>query len=94
VLNYRKNSEAIHSGKTVHFAPENGVYVLFRIKDDEIVTVVLNKNELAYKLELSRFNEIDLKGKKVKNIVSGKDFIWNETLKLNSKGITILTTKL
>jgi len=94
VLNYRKNSEAIHSGKTVHFAPEDGVYILFRIKDDEIVTVVLNKNEAAYKLDLSRFNEIDLKGEKVKNIVSGKDFIWNETLKLNSKGITILTTKL
>jgi len=94
VLNYRKNSKAIHSGKTVHFAPENGVYVLFRIKDDEIVTVVLNKNEEEYKLDLSRFNEIDLNGKKVKNIVSGKDFIWNETLKLKSKGITILTTKL
>ena len=27
VLNYRKSSEAIHKGKTVHFAPVDGVYV-------------------------------------------------------------------
>ncbi len=47
VLNYRKSSEAIHSGKTIHFAPKNGVYVLFRVKGDEIFTVILNKNRKA-----------------------------------------------
>jgi hypothetical protein len=31
VLNHRKTSKAIHDGKTVHFAPEFGVYALFRI---------------------------------------------------------------
>ena len=46
VLNYRKNSEAIHTGKTIHFAPEKGVYVLFRMLNDEIVTVILNKNKM------------------------------------------------
>ncbi len=94
VLNYRKNSEAIHNGKTVHFAPKDGVYVLFRIQGDEIVTVILNKNQKAIELDLERFNEVGLKGKKVKNIVSEKDFTWKETLKIGSKGITLLTTKL
>ena len=32
VLNYRKNSEAIQDGKTIHFAPFMGTYFLFRIK--------------------------------------------------------------
>jgi len=94
VLNYRKNSDAIHSGKTIHFAPKDGVYVLFRIKGEEIVTMILNKNKKSIDLDLNTFKEIGLEGGKVKNIISGKDFIWNETLKLNSKGITILTTKL
>ncbi|MBK5208112.1 MAG: glycoside hydrolase family 13 protein [Flavobacteriaceae bacterium] len=94
VLNYRKNSEAIHSGKTIHFAPENGVYILFRIKNDEIVTVILNKNENPISLNLSRFEEVGLIGKQVKNIVTGEVFSWKDALEINSKGLTILTTKL
>ena len=94
VLNYRKNSEAIHSGKTIHFAPDNYVYVLFRIKDEEIVTVILNKNEGEVELDLTRFTEVGLKGKKVTDINTLEAFIWNNSLKIPSKGITILTTKL
>ncbi|WP_111709441.1 glycoside hydrolase family 13 protein [Lutibacter citreus] len=94
VLNYRKNSEAIHVGNTIHFAPENGVYVLFRIFKNEVVTVILNKNKKAIELDLTRFKEIGLQGKSVRNIISKKSFKWNKTLKINKKGITILTTKL
>ena len=94
VLNYRKSSEAIHSGKTMHFAPHNGVYVLFRLLDNEIATVILNKNEKPIDLDLSRFEEIGLQGKTVKNIITEEEFTWFNSLKLNSKGIIILTTKI
>ena len=94
VLNYRKNSEAIHSGKTIHFAPENGVYVLFRIKNDEIVTVILNKNEQPISLNLSRFEEVGLAGKPVKNIITGETFIFENNLQINSKGVLLFSTKL
>lgn len=94
VLNYRKNSEALHSGKTIHFAPENGIYVLFRIKNDEIVTIILNKNEKPILLNLNRFEEVGLTGKLVKNIITGEAFTWEDALEINSKGLTILTTKL
>ena len=94
VLNYRKNSEAIHSGKTIHFAPENGVYVLFRIKNDEIITVILNKNEQPISLNLSRFEEVGLAGKPVKNIITGETFIFENNLQINSKGVLLFTTKL
>ena len=94
VLNYRKNSEAIHSGKTIHFAPENGVYVLFRIKDDEIVTVILNKNEQPISLNLSRFEEVGLAGKPVKNIITGEVFNFENNLQINSKGVLLFSTKL
>jgi len=94
ILNYRKNSSAIHKGKTIHFAPDNGIYVLFRILDNEIVTVILNKNEHPIDLDLNRFNEVGLNGKQLKNIVSDKVHTWDKSLHFNGKGITILTTKL
>lgn len=93
VLNYRKNSPAIHSGKTIHFAPENGVYTLFRIKNDEIVSLIMNKNEAPVSLDLNRFEEVGLLGKQVENILSGESFIFENNLEIRSKGILLLTTK-
>jgi glycosidase len=94
LLNYRKTSSAIHNGKTIHFAPENGIYVLFRITDKEIVAHIINKNELPITLDLNRFEEIGLDGKKVKNVISGEEFIWNDKMELLSKGSILLTTKM
>jgi glycosidase len=93
VLNFRKNSEAIHSGKTIHFGPQNGVYVLFRILNDEVVTLILNKNNKPVTLDLSRFNEIGLNGKNLKNVLTNEFLTWDNQLKLNTKGATVLTSK-
>lgn len=93
LLNYRKDSKAIHQGKTIHFAPDDGIYVLFRILDDETVVHIINKNDEPVELDLSRFDEMNLKGKTVRNIISDEEFIWNGTFILNTKGSIILTTK-
>jgi glycosidase len=93
LLNYRKNSKAIHKGKTIHFAPENGIYVLFRMLDQETVIHIINKNENITKLDITRFEEIGLKGKTVKNMITGEHFIWDDNLILQEKGSIILTTK-
>jgi glycosidase len=93
ILNYRKNSKAIHDGKTMHFAPNNGIYTLFRMLNDEIVVLILNKNESA-KVDLSIYKELNLNGKKFKNILSGEDFIWDNELNLNQKGAYLFTTKM
>lgn len=93
LLNFRKNSAAIHNGKTVHFAPKDGVYVLFRTINNETVVHIINKNEKPYILDLSRFDEIGLQKKKMKNIITGNQFVWNDKLKLHKKGSVILTTK-
>jgi glycosidase len=93
LLNYRKHSQAISEGKTIQFAPENGVYALFRMYEDETVITILNKNKRSVNLDLNRFNEIGLEGKLVKNIISGEEFVWNDTLVLNEKGSVLLTTK-
>ena len=93
VLNYRKNSKAIKEGKTLHFAPLNGTYFLFRILDNETVVHLINKNNQPITVDLSRFKEVGLDGKTLKNIVTGEDVIWNNTLELAKSGSLILSTK-
>jgi len=94
LLNYRKESKAIHHGKTIHFSPEEGVYVLFRKSEDEVLAIVLNKNKESITLDLNRFSEIGVNGKSVKNIHSKEEFIWDKELNLSSEGVYIITTKL
>jgi glycosidase len=93
VLNYRKTSKAIHEGQTIHFAPDFSTYTLFRKQGDETVVCIINKNVEDHELDLSRFEEIGLKGKQVKNIITDETFTWNDKLTVKAKGVTILATK-
>jgi glycosidase len=93
VLNYRKNSNAIHTGKTMHFAPFKGTYFLFRMLGDEVVVHIMNKNDSKVTIDLNRFKEIGLEGKTVRNIISGEALIWGGEIELTEKGSSILTTK-
>ena len=92
ILNYRKNSTAIHDGKTIHFAPFEGLYVLFRQHENETLMLVLNKNETSKTVDLNRFKELDLNGKEFINLHTDNSFIWSEELQLKH-GISIFTTK-
>ena len=93
VLQYRKKSKAIHDGKTIHFAPKDGVYVLFRSLDDEVVMHIINKNEKAVTLDLNRFKELKLTGKLFTNIITNETFTWKDSLNLSKRGSLLLTTK-
>lgn len=93
VLNYRKNSEAIHLGETVHFAPEQGTYFLTRQLKDEVIVIILNKNEEMKTMSLDRFEELELTGRTMKNIVTDELVTWEDDITLKERGITLLTTK-
>ncbi len=71
ILNWRKQKEAIHKGKLVHFIPENNVYVYFRILKKESVMVVLNRNDKEVNLDTSRFKEC------LGNYTNARDIITN-----------------
>ncbi|WP_040280274.1 glycoside hydrolase family 13 protein [Psychroserpens damuponensis] len=94
LLNYRKNSKAIHDGKTIHFAPFMGTYFMFREFEDETVVMILNKNDEPITLDLKRYAEIGLNGKSLTNIITGENLLWNDSIKLNRKGVIILSTKI
>jgi glycosidase len=93
VLNYRKTSKAIHEGKTIHFAPFMGTYFLFRIADGETVVHIINKNNKPITIDLKRYVEVGLQGKTLKNVVTGQNIVWGDSIDLKQKGSLILTTK-
>ncbi|MEF3077781.1 glycoside hydrolase family 13 protein [Winogradskyella poriferorum] len=94
VLNYRKSSEAIHRGKTKHFAPFQGTYFLYRSNSDETVVHIMNKNDEPIEIDLKYHEEMGLKGKTLKNIITGETLTWDDSIKLNEKGSYIYSTKL
>ncbi|MFZ5494103.1 MAG: glycoside hydrolase family 13 protein [Verrucomicrobiota bacterium] len=63
LLNWRKTSTAVASGKLLHYIPQEGLYVYFRYDDNQTVMVVLNKSPKDTELDLSRFRRM-LKGAK------------------------------
>ena len=93
ILNWRKNNEVIHAGKTTHYLPENGVYVYFRFNEKGSVMVVLNNNEKEQTLQLKRFEENLKSYTKGKDIISGNEIPLSETLTIPAKSPLILELK-
>lgn len=73
IQNWRKNKPVIHSGKLMHFAPENGIYVYFRYNENENIMVILNKNDMEKTLSTNRFSEMTNGYKSGMEIISGKN---------------------
>ncbi|MFY7907974.1 MAG: glycoside hydrolase family 13 protein [Emticicia sp.] len=82
LLNWRKNNSVIANGKTLHFAPFDGVYVYFRYDNQKMVMVVMNKNDKSTTLETKRFDEI------LQNKASAKNILNNETQSIKN-GLSI-----
>jgi glycosidase len=93
ILNWRKSSEVIHSGKLKHFAPENGVYVYFRYNQSGKVMVVLNKNTSEKSLDTSRFSEIMANCTSGKEIISGTTITDLKNLKVPAMSAMIIELK-
>jgi glycosidase len=71
LMQWRQNSKAVTSGKTLHFAPFNDVYVYFRYVGNEKVMVIMNRNEQKVTVDPKRFSEIIGNDKSGKEIFSG-----------------------
>ena len=94
VLNYRKSSDAIHDGKTIHFAPFMGTYFLFRVIEGETFVHIINKNEEPITIDLNRYEEVGLNGKTIKNIITEETFVWQDKIILKERGSLLLSTKI
>ncbi len=83
ILNWRKQTPVIHTGRLLQFVPEHGTYVYFRYDENDMVMVILNKNTSPYDLKLDRFNEM-LHGKTLaRDILSGREYELGDKLSLS-----------
>ncbi|MEO6313530.1 MAG: alpha-amylase family glycosyl hydrolase [Chitinophagaceae bacterium] len=88
---FRKNSSAIKTGKLMQFIPENGVYVYFRYDDTQTVMCVMNTNDNATTIDLSRFAERIKNYKRAMDVATGTVFNFeNNALTLGGKYLLVM----
>ena len=93
LLNWRKDAKVIHDGKLTHFLPNDGVYVYFRYNETDKVMVLLNKNATSSTVPLAVFKEITEGIKYGKDVLSGKQYRFGETIEVPAKAALILELK-
>ncbi len=69
---FRKNSSAITTGKTMQFIPKDGFYVYFRYDNDQTIMVASNAGENVAKPDWSFYEERTKGFTQVRNVVTGK----------------------
>ncbi|MDB5747138.1 MAG: alpha-amlyase [Massilia sp.] len=73
---WRRGQPVIHTGKLMHFGPENNTWVYFRYNDNKRVMVAMNNNAREMALPTARFQEM------LKGTPSGVDFLTGKTVDL------------
>ena len=93
LFTWRKSAAVIHSGKTIHYIPENNVYVYFRYNEQQTVMVVINNNPEKQTIKTSRFNENIQNFKSVKDVLTDKSFDLKDAIEIEGKSALILELK-
>lgn len=79
LLNWRKTNHVIHDGKLMQFVPHDGVYVYFRYNKSGKIMVLMNKNDKATEVDMSRYAEM------IKGFTRGKDVLTSKEYPLHNK---------
>jgi glycosidase len=69
---YRKTHPVLQDGKIQHYVPEDNIYVYFRYKDSDKIMVLMNCNEEAKEVELTRFSETIQNATQLRSILTGE----------------------
>lgn len=93
LANFRKNSSALKTGKTMQFVPQKGVYVYFRYDAKQTVMCVMNTDENSSTIDLSRFKERTDGFTKAYDVATGVTFNLEPTLTLGSKYLLVMDLK-
>ncbi len=93
VLNWRKNTPVIHTGKLLQFIPFDNVYVYFRYTEEKRVMVIINNNTKDQKLDVARFKEGIKDFKMGTNIITDSNIDISEDFSIPAKTSMILELK-
>ncbi len=91
LLNWRKGNKAVAYGKTLHFMPDNGLYVYQRKAGDKKVTVIMNGSDEAVNgIDMSRYAEIMKPGDVFNDVISGKQVTIAEEMDFSPRAVLVL----
>lgn len=90
IANWRKNSDVIHNGNLMHFAPFDGIYSYFRYDEKEMVLVILNKNKSEIEISTNRYQEILKGAKSGKNILDDREISLENNIKVAAESALII----
>jgi glycosidase len=90
LLNWRKEKTVIHAGNTMHFVPENGLYVYFRYDKSNTVMVVINKGNDKRVVRTSRYSEMIKNKTKGKNVLTGEDIVLGSQFEIEPKSALVI----
>ena len=86
---FRKNSPAIANGKLKQFVPANGVYVYFRIHQNQKLMCILNTNTNNSTLSFEKYQEELSTAGSLKNVLTGEIMRKPNSLNLRGKSFQI-----
>jgi glycosidase len=90
LLNWRKQHPVIANGKTVHFAPFDGLYVYFRYDEKKTIMVIMNKNNKETNVNCERFSEILGQKSTAKDVLTNQLFNLQQGINVKPKTTTVL----
>lgn len=93
LLDWRKGKSVVHFGKTLHYLPENNVYVYFRYDDKDRIMVVLNNSKEENTMKMQRFSQGLNNATQGHDIISRKDINLTKDLTIPGKTAMILDLK-
>ena len=88
LLNWRKSSSAIGKGSLVHYPVKNGVYVYFRLYENDLVMVMMNNNKRSIRIDPGHFNEVLAEKNQGISVLDNR--VFDLTSKINLPGKTAL----
>ena len=93
LLHWRQGNEIITKGQQIQFIPYNGIYVIARQYQGNVVLTILNGTSKPAKMGVERYKEVIGKAGKVKDILTNRFYDLSSDLELKPRQALILQYK-
>lgn len=90
LIKWRNNHPVIHTGKLLHFIPQNNVYTYFRMNNENTVMVILNNNPESQSIDPAHFKQVLASYSKGEDILSGQTISVQNNIEIDGNSAMVL----
>jgi neopullulanase len=90
LIHWRNQNPVIHTGRLLHFVPQDNVYTYFRINNEKTVMVILNNNPKAQSINPEKLKQGIAGFSTGKEVISGKTFNLKNAFEVAGKTAVVL----